>query len=292
MMTTTMMTTRMVMRMSSKRSSGTDRDKSHSVSDRRAIFPHHLPEPIAGHRVDYWTWVENHADTTKRDNLLALRNHRRDSNIGFFEGIMLEPYITLTSPCTPQRYGECCPLSSWGSRLEIRLRPSLLDGTHPHVACGPTFAAGRMQFVKDILVHEMIHQHIMEHQPGVDEHSYHWHGPVFTEHCNRIGAQLGLPEVVVRNRNGTHLPKAAQWPHCVVPASRYEGAYAATDSTRRAVTDRCDIARVVSEIASRFEHPTGKDVMVSVPKDDAVPYMSTLRKVAKFFEQQASGTDR
>ena len=90
---------------------------------------------------------------------------------------------------------------------------------------GPGFAAGRMQFVKDVLTHEMIHQHIMEHQPGVDEESYHWHGPVFTDHCNRIGQKLGLDEVVVRNRGGKKLPKAAQWPHCVAPPDRYGGSY-------------------------------------------------------------------
>jgi hypothetical protein len=48
---------------------------------------------------------------------------------------------------------------------------------------------------------------------------------VFTDHCNRIGAELGLAEVVVRNRGGKKLPKAAQWPHCVVPPERYGGAY-------------------------------------------------------------------
>ena len=51
----------------------------------------------------------------------------------------------------------------------------------------------------------------------MDESSYHHHGPVFTDHCNRIGALLGLPEVVVRNRGGKKLPKSAQWPHCVRP---------------------------------------------------------------------------
>jgi hypothetical protein len=203
-----------------------------SVTARCAILPHDLPEPVAGHRVDYWTWVENHADTTSRDGLLALRDHWRDCNTWFFDGRMLEPYITLTEPSAPQIYGQCCPLSSWGSRLEIRLRPSLLNGTHPHMMRGVGFAAGRTQFVKDVL----IHQHIMEHQPAVDEESYHWHGPVFTDHCNRIGEKFGLAEVVVRNRGGKKLPKAAQWPHCVFPADRYGGAYQPRRKAVRAVT--------------------------------------------------------
>ena len=48
---------------------------------------------------------------------------------------------------------------------------------------------------------------------------------MFTDHCNRIGQKLGLDEVVVRNRGGKKLPKAAQWPHCVAPPDRYGGAY-------------------------------------------------------------------
>ena len=200
---------------------------------RSAILPHDLPEPVVGHRVDYWTWVENHADTTTRDSLLALRDHWRDCNTRFFDARMLEPHITLTEPSAPQIYGQCCSVSSWGSRLEIRLRPSLLDGTHPHMNGS---REDRMQFVKDVLLHEMIHQHIMEHQPGVNEESYHGHGPVFTDHCNRIGRKLGLAEVVVRNRGRKKLPKAAQWPHCIAPPDRYGGAYrpdrkAATAST-------------------------------------------------------------
>jgi hypothetical protein len=201
-----------------------------------------LPESVTGHRIDYWTWVEKHADTAIRDKLLVLRDHWRDNNAGFFDGRMLEPYITLTEPSAPQLYGQCCSLSSWGSRLEIKLRPSLLDGTHPQLGVvivwdGPlgrdglgrydkeATEAGRLQFVKDVLLHEMIHQHIMEHQPDVNEESYHGHGPVFTEHCNRIGAQLGLDEVVVRNRNGKKLPKSPQWPMCVAGPDRYLGVF-------------------------------------------------------------------
>jgi hypothetical protein len=186
------------------------------------IVAHGLSKAVAGHRIDYWQWVQDHADPASRDTLLALRDHWRDCNARCFDGIMLEPYITLTEPSAPRIYGQCCSLSSWGSRLEIKLRPSLLDGTHPHMRGAST--AGRTQFAKDVLLHEMIHQHVMEHQPGVNEESYHGHGPVFTEDANRIGAALGLPEVVVRNRAGKKLPKAAQWPHCVAPPERYGGA--------------------------------------------------------------------
>lgn len=195
------------------------------VTARAAIVPNGLPESITGHRADYWTWVEDHADSATRGVLLTLRDHWRECNERYFGRLMVEPYITLTEPSAPQVFGQCCSVSSWGSRLEIRIRPSLLDGTHPKMSDAPSHAAGRLQFVKDVLLHEMVHQHIFEHQPGVNESSYHGHGPVFTEHCNRISVQLGLPEVVVRNRGGEKKPKAPQWPHCVAPSSRYRGAY-------------------------------------------------------------------
>lgn len=182
-----------------------------------------LPDPIAGQRIDYWEWIEQHAVPVMRDKLLVLRDHWRDCNDRYFDGRMVLPYVTLTQPSMPSVLGQCCSVSSWGSRLEIKLRPSLLDVIKPHplVLRSRLDAAGRMQFVKDVLLHEMIHQHVMEHEPSVDEESYHGHGPVFTAHCNRIGALLGLDEVVVRNRKGSKLPKSPQWPHCVAPPDRY-----------------------------------------------------------------------
>lgn len=184
-----------------------------------------LSDPVAGHRADYWAWVDDHAEPHKRTQLIALRDHWQDSNRRYFDGRMTEPYITLTEPSAPQILGQCCPVSSWGSRLEIRLRPSLLDGTHPSLRTEDK--AIRLQFVQDVLLHEMIHQHVMEHEPDINENSYHGHGPVFTAHANRIGELLGLPAVVVRNRKGEQKPKAAQWPFCVMPPERYGGAYLA-----------------------------------------------------------------
>lgn len=195
-----------------------------------------VPESVADHRVDYWTWVDEHASPPyKRDMLLGLRDYWRDCNRDYFAGRMLEPYITLTEPSAPQVYGQCCSVSSWGSRLEIKLRPSLLEGTHPHLRGAK--AVHRERFTYDVLLHEMIHQHVAEHEPDVDESSYHGHGPVFTAHCNRIGALLGLPEVVVRNRNGDKKPKAAQWPYGVQSVDRYGGFY---KPNRRAVTASSD----------------------------------------------------
>ena len=206
-----------------------------------------VSDSVAEHRTDYWTWVEQHAEQYTRRLLLGLRDYWRDCNRDYFDGRMLEPYVTLTEPSAPQLYGQCCSVSSWGSRLEIRLRPSLLAGTHPHLRSAAR--ANCERFTYDVLLHEMIHQHVMEHEPDVDEDSYHGHGPVFTAHANRIGALLGLPEVAVRNRGADKKPKAAQWPHCVQPADRYGGAY---NSHPRKVTASGDGAAAVAAPAEKI----------------------------------------
>ena len=91
---------------------------------------------------------------------------------------MIEPHITLTEPSTPKIFGQCCPVSSWGIRPEIRIRLSLLAGTHPLMAPGEDHRPDRMRFVTDVLVHEAIHQWQRE-ITGATESSYHGHGPTF-----------------------------------------------------------------------------------------------------------------
>lgn len=219
-----------------------------------------VSEAVATHRTDYWEWVSTHGDASIRDNLIVLRDHWRDVNRQYFGGVMQEPYITLTEPSAPTIYGQCCSMSSWGSRLEIRLRPSLVNGTHPHLR------GSCPQFVKDVLLHEAVHQHVMEHEPGVNEESYHGHGPVFTAHANRIGAALGLPEVVVRNRGGKKLPKSAQWPHCVAPPERYDGLYRprrTVTAKRVVVPEGCEPACV-----SHVDGTTLIDIDFDSPKGD------------------------
>ena len=180
-----------------------------------------IADPVLTHRADYWTWVELHAVPAMRDKLIRLRDHWHEVNVKHFDGAMVLPYITLTTPSKPSIYGQCCPVSSWGSRLEIKLRPSLVDGTHPHVSGD---SEGCWRFLLDVLTHEAIHQWQMEITGSVED-SYHGHGPTFTAKANAIGATLGLPEVVVKNRGGTRVPKAAQWPHCARPVEYYLDAY-------------------------------------------------------------------
>jgi hypothetical protein len=118
-------------------------------------------------------------------------------------------------------YGDTATVGSFGEPLEIRLRPSLLEGTHRQVRGNPE---GCFRFTADVLMHEMIHQWQQEVTRKTEE-PYHGHGPGFAAKCNEIGEALGLPPVVARNRKGSRLPRCAQWPHNVRPPEYHLGAY-------------------------------------------------------------------
>lgn len=180
-------------------------------------------DAVLAHRADYWEWIRANAVPGTRDVLLRLRDHWHEVNARFFGAGMAEPYITLTEPSKPSLLGQCCRESSWGSRLEIRLRPSLLDGTHPRVdSLVP--ARGRFLVAADVLTHECIHQWQAE-ITGKAEASYHGHGPGFAAKANEIGTALGLPPVAVRNRGGSADLVCAHWPHNVRDPAYYLGAW-------------------------------------------------------------------
>ena len=118
-----------------------------------------------------------------------------------------------------------CP--GWGSKNQIRIRPSLITGQHKLLRDGDEFLEGRLRFVEDVLLHESVHQDRDErlHTP---ENSYKGHGPVFAGECNRIGEALGLRPVRPAKARGPHkdLPSCAEWPHNVRPREYYLGALA------------------------------------------------------------------
>ena len=115
---------------------------------------------------------------------------------------MVEPYVTLTEPSSPQRYRPVLSAVLVGITAgNTSATVTAIRDTSP-IRGRCRIRRWPMQFVKDVLLREAIDQYIMEHQPGVHEDAYHGHGPVFTEHCNRIGAELGLAKVVVSNRRG------------------------------------------------------------------------------------------
>ena len=177
------------------------------------------------HREDFERFVLAQAEPWHREHLTALYTAWHTYNTSYFEGEMTAPYLLLAEPKTPRFYGDTSPATGFGAKLQIRIRPSLVQGTHPHLLHGSQAPAGRQRFVDDILLHETIHQYQMEIL-GVYEASYDWHGPTFRDNANRIGTVLGLPPVrvskVPKKELGT--PSCAQWPSNVRPAGYYQGA--------------------------------------------------------------------
>lgn len=110
-----------------------------------------------------------------------------------FGGRLPECAILLSPPGSPRALGDHCAADEHGLRYRVRIAPSLARrGELVHVACS---AAG-------------------DAEPG-----YKGHGPKFAERCNVIGAELGLPPVGVKGRDG--LPNCAQWPTNVRPPGYY-----------------------------------------------------------------------
>lgn len=186
-----------------------------------------LAEADIEHRLAFKSYVFENAEAWHRNHLGRLYSLWESWNAEFFDGQMLAPYILLSVPNCARAIGDCSKISAWGGRSQIRIRPSLLTGSHRAVRAGdcPELAEGRLRYGGDVLLHEMIHQYQME-VSGQVEKSYKGHGPSFSEHCNRIGARLGLHAVrsAKKRGKGKRLPSCAYWPQCVRPSDYYLGA--------------------------------------------------------------------
>jgi hypothetical protein len=195
-----------------------------------APAPPALSGEILSHRRGFERFVLEHAEPWHREHLGRLFKNWRGWNGEHFESRLEPPYLLLAEPAYSRAYGCCCALSGFGGRSEIRIRPSLVRGSHPHVEPGERFAEGRRLFVDDVLLHEMVHQWQFE-VLGDPEPAYQGHGPLFRDVANRIGAVLGLSPVRDCKRRGSdkHLPSCSQWPHNVRPKGFYLGAYRFSD---------------------------------------------------------------
>jgi hypothetical protein len=193
------------------------------MSVREELSPHDVE-----HRERFADYATHHsASDWHREMLDRLYGFWISINSGHFRGACVKPHILLAEPKTPRALGDHANISGWGSRNQIRIRPTLIDGRHKMLKPGAEHAEGRMRFVEDVLLHEAVHQYcdeVLHHSEG----SYKGHGPVFAGECNRIGGSLGLPPVRPAKARGKSkdLPSCAQWPHNVRPAAYYLGALA------------------------------------------------------------------
>jgi hypothetical protein len=178
------------------------------------------------HRAQFRTFATDKAEPYHQFVLSILYEEWDGWNSKYFNNELVVPYVMLTGPGNPQAYGECRAHSGFGGKCEIRIRPSLLTGSHPHVRPGKHFSPGRLRLVADVFLHEAVHQYHLE-VTGQTEKAYKGHGPAFRDVCNRIGQDLGLPPVRIAKARGKEkdLPSCADWPYCVRPAGYYGGAY-------------------------------------------------------------------
>ncbi len=175
------------------------------------------------HRKEYEKFVLSNGDPTV-SKLIHLWNYWNEK---FFDNTFKAcPIILLAEPSKPSRLGDYSPVGAYGTRSQIRIRPSLLTGTHPHILPGDQYKKGRFLFVADIALHETIHLWQDEIE-GDLEPSYYGHGPLFRDKCNEIGEKLGLPPVRTCKKRGkdVKLPSCSHFPHNVRPPGYYQGAY-------------------------------------------------------------------
>jgi hypothetical protein len=182
-----------------------------------------IREADINHRKQYEEFVLKDGNPTV-SKLIHLWNYW---NTEYFDNsFKAPPIILLAEPSKPSRLGDYSPVGAYGSRSQIRIRPSLLSGTHPHMLPGKEYKKGRFLFVADVALHETIHLWQDEIEGDLED-SYHGHGPLFRDKCNEIGEKLGLSPVRTCKKRGkdAELPSCSHFPHNVRPAGYYQGAY-------------------------------------------------------------------
>lgn len=181
-----------------------------------------LSPELKKHRNEFAQFVASAAVGPYADVLRRLYKLAEEWNRKHFDGRLNLPHIVFLEPKSARALGDHSTISGWGSRGQIRIRPSVFDGTHKIVKPGLEYAEGRVRFVEDILLHEMVHLYNAE-VALLPERSYHGHGPAFAGKCNEIGSILGLPEVGIKRQKK---PLCNYWPENVRPEGYYLGALA------------------------------------------------------------------
>jgi hypothetical protein len=194
-----------------------------------------VPDPLILHREQCWDFILKNAAPWYKEHLTKLGLLWDEWNEKYFNGMFkARPHILLATPCYPDALGDYGRVGGWGGKAQIRIRRSLLSGTHPSVAAGDNYKEGRFLFVQDVLLHECIHQY--QHEIlGIEKTSpYISHGPTFRDKCNEIGEKLGLGRVRASKTRGKdrELPSCSHWPHCVRPEGYYKGALLGHESNR------------------------------------------------------------
>ena len=219
----------------------------------------------AKHREEFKEFVISHADNVYRPVLRRLYAFWETYAKELFDKPIVPPYIMLAAPSRAQALGDYSPVSGFGGHSQIRIRPTLLSGHHKIMKSGERYAEGRMLFVADVLLHEMIHQYHQE-ITGHTEDSYKGHGTHFRDTCNEFGKVFGLSPVRVAKARGSDkaLPSCAQWPHCVRPKNYYKGAYIQGADKKGAEDFDKDIKAKRGALKKRMEDARSESVVTLI----------------------------
>ena len=188
--------------------------------------------PDRKHRQEFMNFCLHHADPRVKPWVDMLYTAWADYNSLYFNDQLDPPYILIGPTSSTASYGETSFVSEFGGTLQIKIKRSLLEGTHAHFETTNVAPAdkrlGQQRFVLDVLLHEMVHQYCVE-ELGAPETAEKGHGPVFARECNRVGALMtpSLPDVgqARASRRKPGVPSCAQWPVNVRPSDYYKGAY-------------------------------------------------------------------
>lgn len=194
-----------------------------------------LTEADRAHRREFMEYCVTAAQERYQRLLRVLYEHFEVWGRDFFGGQLFPPHFLILAPKSPSAEGDYTPYSGWGSKSQIRLRPSLFDGSHPHLVNGSRDPEGLQRYWLDVALHECVHQYCNEIL-GKPEKAEKGQGNAFAKECSRIGALLGLPPVgpARKSRNKEGLPSCAFWPTCVRPGDYYLGAYRPDLASKRA----------------------------------------------------------
>ena len=233
-----------------------------------------VPDPLILHREQCWDFILKDASPWYREHLTKLGLLWDEWNEKFFGGLFkARPHILLATPCYPDALGDYGRVGGWGGKAQIRIRRSLLSGTHPLVAAGDKSKEGRFLFVQDVLLHEIVHQYQHEILGIEKTSSYISHGPTFRDKCNEISEKLRLGRVRASKTRGKDrdLPSCSHWPHCVRPLEYYQGAYRGQESNRIMAHTR----RVLPKDQLSVEHLL--KAYDGLPMDQRNEFMERLR---------------
>jgi len=185
-----------------------------------------LTEADREHRRKFMEYCVTAAEERYQRLLRVLYEHFEQWNQAFFGGQLFPPHFLILAPKSPSAEGDYTPYSGWGSKSQLRLRPSLFDASHPHLVNGSRDPEGLQRYWLDVALHEVVHQYCNEIL-GKPEKAEKGHGLTFAKECTRIGTLMGLPAVgpARKSRNRDNLPSCAFWPSDVRPSDYYLGAY-------------------------------------------------------------------